>query len=104
MSVDCCLVVTCRERVDLLDLIRNILLYFVSIPDLCNLSYVNNTLLPVANKASNITMSVPIFIYFHKLRCSGIHNYHNYTILVLVKVLKVVVNNRDITLCIPKLQ
>ena len=33
-----------------------------------------------------------------------IHDYCYYTILVFVKVLKVLVNNREITLCIPKLQ
>ena len=44
------------------------------------------------------------FINIHKLRCRMIHNYCYYTIKVFVKVLKVLVNNREITLCIPKLR
>ena len=44
-----------------------------------------------------------VLIYqFHKLRCHMLHNYCYYTISVLVKVLKVLVNNREIRLCIPK--
>ena len=62
----------------------------------------NNTLFTVSDKASNMSLSVPLFINFHKLRCPVIHNHHYYIILVLVKVLKVVVNNKDITLCSPK--
>ena len=49
-----------------------------------------------------MAMSVSLFINFHKLRCHVIHNCHNYTISVFVKVLKVLVNNREITLNIPK--
>ena len=55
-------------------------------------------------KASNMAMSVSRFINIHKLRCHMIPNYCYYTILVFVMVLKVLVNNREITLCIPKLR
>ena len=64
---------------------------------------INNTSFTVMNKASNMAMSVSRFINIHKLRCHMIHTYHYYTSLVFVKVLKVLVNNREITLCIPKL-
>ena len=57
----------------------------------------------VTNKAFNMAMSVSRFINIHKLRCPMIHNYRYYTISMFVKVLKVLVNNREITLCIPKL-
>ena len=63
----------------------------------------NNTSFTVTKKASNMAMSVSQFINIHKLRCHIIHNYYYYTILVLVKVLKILVNNREIPLCIQKL-
>ena len=64
----------------------------------------DNTSFTVTNKASNIAMSVSRFINIHKLRCPILHNYLYYTISVFVKVLKVLVNNREITLCITKLR
>ena len=64
----------------------------------------NNTSFTATKKASNMTMSVSRLINIHKLRCHMIPNYCYYTILVFVKVLKVLVNNREITLCIPKLR
>ena len=64
----------------------------------------NNTPFTVRKKASNIAMSVSRFINIHILKCHKIHNYCYYTISVFVKVLKVLVNNREITLCIPKLR
>ena len=64
----------------------------------------NNTSFTVRNKASNIAMSVSRFINIHKLRYPILHNYLYYTISVFVKVLKVLVNNREITLCITKLR
>ena len=64
----------------------------------------NNTSFTVMNKASNMALSVSLFIHCHNLRCHVIHDHSNYTISVLVKVLKVLVNNREIMLCIPKLQ
>ena len=64
----------------------------------------NNTSFTVTKKASNMAMSVSRSINIHKLRCHMIHTYCYYTILMLVKVLKVLVHNREITLCIPKLQ
>ena len=54
-------------------------------------------------KSFKVAMSVSLFINIHKLRCHMIHNYCYYTISVFVKVLKVLVNNREITLCIPNL-
>ena len=62
----------------------------------------NNTSFTVTNKASNMAMSVSPFINIHKLRCPTIHNYCYYTIWVFGKVLKSLVNNREIMLCIPK--
>ena len=62
----------------------------------------NNTSFTVTNKASNMAMIVSRFINIHNLRCPMIHNYCYYTISVFVKVLKVLINNREITLCIPK--
>ena len=50
------------------------------------------------NNASNMAMSVSRCINIHKLRCHMIHIYRYYTISVFVKVLKVLVNNREITL------
>ena len=44
------------------------------------------------------------FINIRKPRYHMIHNYCYYAILVFVKVLKVLVNNREITLCFPKLR
>ena len=64
----------------------------------------NSTSFTATKKASNMAMSLFRFINIHKLRCHMIHNYCYYTILVFVKVLKVLVNNREITLCIPKLR
>ena len=52
----------------------------------------------MTNKASNMAMSVSRFINIHKLRCPMIHNYCNYIISVFIKVLKVKLNNREITL------
>ena len=37
----------------------------------------NNTSFTATNKASNIALSVSLFINFHKLRCSVVHNYRN---------------------------
>ena len=56
----------------------------------------NNTSFTATKKASNVAMSVSRFNNIHKLRCHMIHNYCYYTILVFVKVLKVLVNNREI--------
>ena len=64
----------------------------------------NNTSFLATKKASNMAMSVSQFINIHKLRCHMIHNYCYNTISVFVKVLKVLVNNREITLCIPNLR
>ena len=63
----------------------------------------NNTSFTGTKKASNMAMSVSRFINIHKLRCHMIHNYCYYTITVFVKVVKVLVNNREITLCISNL-
>ena len=63
----------------------------------------NNTSFTATKKASNMAMSVSS-INIHKQRCHMIHNYCYYTIWVFVKVLKVLINNREIMLCIPKLQ
>ena len=49
----------------------------------------------VTYKASNMSMPVSLFINFHNLRCNVIHNCHNYTISVFVKV-------KTFKLCIPK--
>ena len=64
----------------------------------------NNTSFTAMKKASNMAMSVSRFINIHKLRDHLIHNYCYYTISVFVKVVKVLVNNREITLCIPNLR
>ena len=64
----------------------------------------NNISLTVTNKASSVAISMPRFLNIHKLRCHMIHNYYYYTILVFVKSLKVLVNNRKITLFMPKLR
>ena len=64
----------------------------------------DNTSFTATIKASNMVMSVSRFINIHKLRCHMIHNYCYYTISVFAKVLKVSVNNRKITLCIPNLR
>ena len=61
-----------------------------------------NTCFTATNKALNTAMSVSLFNSFHKLRCLMIHNSSYYTISVFVKVLKVLFNNREITLCIAK--
>ena len=60
--------------------------------------------LSLQKKASNMAMSESRFINIHKLRCHMIHNHCYYTISVFAKVLKVLVNNTEITLCIPKLR
>ena len=62
----------------------------------------NNTSFTVTKKASNMAMSVSRLINIHKLRCHMIHTDCYFNILVFVKVLKVMVNHREITLCIPK--
>ena len=49
----------------------------------------NNTSFTVTNKASNMAMSVSLIINFLKLRCLVVHNKHDYSISVFVKVLKV---------------
>ena len=64
----------------------------------------DNTSFTATKKASNTAMCVSRFINNHKVRCHMIHNYCYYTFSVFVKVLKVLVNNREITLHIPKLQ
>ena len=63
----------------------------------------NNSSFTAMKTASNMAMSVSRFINILKLRCHMIHIYFYYTISVFVKVLKVLVNKRDIMLCIPKL-
>ena len=63
-----------------------------------------STSFTATKKASNMAMSVSRFINIYKLRCHIIHNYCYYTISVFVKVLKVLVNKREITLCIPNLR
>ena len=63
-----------------------------------------NTSFTTTIKASNMAMSVSRFINIHKIRCHMIHNYCYYTISVFVKVLKVLVNNREIALCILNLR
>ena len=55
----------------------------------------NNTSFFATKKASNMAMSVSRFINIHELKCHIIHNYCYYTILVFVKVLKVLVNKRE---------
>ena len=37
----------------------------------------NNTSFTATNKASNIALSVSLFINFHKLRCPVVYNYLN---------------------------
>ena len=64
----------------------------------------NNTSFTATKKASNMAMSVSRFINIYKLRCQITHNYCCYTIMVFVKVLKVLVNNREIMLCTLKLR
>ena len=64
----------------------------------------NNTSFTATKKASNMAMIVSRFINIHKLRCHIIHNHCYYTTSVFVKVLKVLVNNREVMLCIPKLR
>ena len=59
----------------------------------------NNTSFTVTNKPSNIAMSVSLFINFHKDALSFVV-FGMYSISVSVKVLKVLVDNREITLCI----
>ena len=63
----------------------------------------NNTSFTATKKASNMALSVSQFINIHKLRCHIINDYCYFTISVFVKVLKVLVNNREIMLCISKL-
>ena len=64
----------------------------------------NNTPFTATKKASMTAMSVSRVINIHKLRCHLINNYCFYTISMFVKVLKALVNNREITLCIPRLR
>ena len=45
------------------------------------------------NKASNMAMSVSLFINYNKLRCPMILNHCNDTFSVFVKVLKNLANN-----------
>ena len=47
----------------------------------------NNTSFTVTNKASNMAMSVSLFINFHTIRCHVIHDHHNCTISVFIKAL-----------------
>ena len=54
----------------------------------------NNTSFTATKKASNMAISVSGFININKLSCHMIHNYCYYTILVFVKVLKGLVNNK----------
>ena len=74
---------------------------FMKVAEIVKNSF-NNTSSTATKKASNMAMSVYRFINIHKIRCHMIHNNCFYTISVFVKVLKVLVNNREITLCIPK--
>ena len=64
----------------------------------------NNTSFTATKKALNMAISVSRNINIHKLRCHMIHNYCFYTISVFVKVLKVFINNSEITLGIPNLR
>ena len=64
----------------------------------------NNTSFTATKKASNMAMSVSPFVNIHQLRCHMIHNNCYYTISGFVKVVKVFLNNRQITLCIPNLR
>ena len=57
-----------------------------------------NTHFTATNKASNIAVSVSLFINFHKLRCPVVIIIEIYSISVFVKVLKILVNTREITL------
>ena len=75
----------------------------MKVAEMVNNSF-NNTSFTATKKASNVALPVPRFVHIHKLRCHMIHNYCYYTISVFVKVLKVLVNNREITLCIPNLR
>ena len=61
-----------------------------------------NTCFTATNKALNTAMSVSLFNSFHTLRCLMIHNSSQLYYFGVVKVLKVLVNNREITLCIAK--
>ena len=63
----------------------------------------NNTSF-TATKKLQTWLCLSRFINIHELRCHMIHNYCYYTISVFVKVLKVLVNNREIMMCIPKLR
>ena len=76
---------------------------FMKVAEIVKNSF-NNTYFTGTKKASYIAMSVSRFINIHKLRYHMIYNYCYYTISVFVKALKVLVNNREITLCIPKLR
>ena len=55
----------------------------------------NNTSFTVMNKASNIALSVSLFINFHKLRCPIVYNYRNLFNFDVLKVLKDMVNNQE---------
>ena len=60
-------------------------------------------LLGCDEKSFKHALIVSRFINIHKLRCHMIHKYCIFcTIMVFIKVLKVLVNNREVTLCIPK--
>ena len=76
---------------------------FMKVAEIVKNSF-NNTSFTAAKKASSMAMSVSRLINIHKLSCHMIHHYCYYTILVFVKVLKVLVNNREITLCITNLR
>ena len=76
---------------------------FMKVAEIVKISF-NNTSFTATKKASNMALSVSRFINIHKLRCHMIHIFGYYTISVFVKVLKVLVNNREITLCIPNLR
>ena len=93
----------CNVKLILLSYVRVNIGDFMKIAEIVKNSF-NNTSFIATKKASNMAMSVSWFINIHKLRCHMIHNYCYSTISVFVKMLKVLVNNREITVCIPKLR
>ena len=62
----------------------------------------NNTSFTATNKATNIALSVSLFINFHKLGCPVVYNYLNLFNFGVCKGVKDLVNNQEITLCILK--
>ena len=58
----------------------------------------NNTSFTATNKASNIALSVSLFINFHKLKCPIVYNYRNLFNFGVckLKVLKALANNQKL--------